>query len=185
MDLASRDLGKRIIKIGIGLVVSVTVLAVLFFAVLMIARISVFAISGRSMEPTLHHGDSIVLKQSDYVSRGQIVVFKKPNSWDSYVERDTNLIKRITAIPGDTLAFDGKVFMVNGETVYELDQDNYECVKGQTGYEHTLTGEELFVMGDNASHSLDSRRIFCDGNMDKIFIPKYDVVDYGTIIFRF
>lgn len=185
VDLATKDLKKRLTKIGSIALIIIVVFSVCVVATLIIQRVSVFAISGSSMEPTFEDRQSVVLKQSKTVNHGEIVFFKKPKSWSDYVDRDTTLVKRIVAVPDDTLAFDGEKFTVNGTTVYELSENNYECSAGEKKYKHVLTNKEIFAMGDNPNHSLDSRRIFCDGEIDKMFIPRQSIVDYGQVVFKF
>lgn len=184
-DLATKDLTKRLTKLGSIFLIAIIILSISVVATLLIQRVSIFAIAGSSMEPTLTDRQTVILKQSKTVEHGEFVFFKKPKSWSDYVDRDTTLVKRITAVPNDTLSFDGKSFKVNGEDVYDLSKNEYECAKGQKGYEHTLSNKEIFVMGDNPNHSLDSRRIFCDGNVNEMFIPKYSIVDYGQIVVKF
>lgn len=184
-DLASQDLQKKLIKIGTIVVIAIVVFSVSILSALIIQRVSIFAISGNSMEPTLHDHDSVILKQSDSVIKGEIVFFRKPSVWDEYVDHNVTLVKRIAATPGDTLSFDGESFLVNDQKIYSLADENYECEAGEIGYSHKLTDKQIFVLGDNANHSLDSRRIFCDGNSEDIFVARNNIVDYGQIILIF
>lgn len=183
-DLATKDL-KKIIKIIIIIVViAVLVLCTSVILIMNIFRISLFSISGDSMEPTFKDRNSVIIKQDKSVAHDQIVFFKKPSSWSDYAHDDT-LVKRVIAVPGDVLSYDGKDFKVNNETVYNISKDNYECGQGDKNYSHVLTDKELFVMGDNALHSLDSRRIFCDGEEKNMYIPYRDVIDHGHVLFKF
>lgn len=133
------------------------------------------------MEPTLHDGQNIILKQVEAPKPGLIFVFEKPNSWSYMGSGEKVLIKRIAASPQQTLSFDGEAFYVNGEEIYNVKENNYECSAGPTDYVHKLNQEEVFVMGDNALESLDSRRIFCDGDPDDAYIGFKNVIDFGTI----
>lgn len=137
------------------------------------------------MFPTLHDRDTIILQKEETLQRGQISILKKPEAWLHESEKETILVKRIVAIPGDTLKFDGKSFLVNGVSVYSLDTIGYECKSETTIYEHTLSQQEVFVMGDNASASLDSRRIFCNGKPKESFVPYENLLDYGKITMKF
>lgn len=185
-DLATKDLQSKIMKIAIIIVIGIVVLSFSVVATLIIQRISIFAISGDSMEPTFSNNDSVILKQSDEVFKGEIVFFHKPSAWDEYsIGRDETLVKRIAAIPHDVISFDGEAFKVNDEIIYELSEDNYECEAGEVGYTHRLTTKEIFAIGDNPNHSLDSRRIFCDGNPEDMFIPINSIIDYGKVVFIF
>lgn len=182
MDLATRDLGKRVFGIMGIVVLLVLGLSIGFMAFLFTQKISLFSVAGESMEPNLHNRSVVVLKQAEAVEKGQLVFFKKPNRWNEYVDTDAVLVKRIVASPGDTIAYDGKVFTVNGETLYDVEaeakQNGYQC-DADPEFSHTLNRSQIFVKGDNTQHSLDSLRIFCDGNADKMFLPKSSVIDYG------
>lgn len=88
--------------------------------------------------------------------KGEVVVFKAPQN------EDYDYIKRIIAIPGDTIKIrEGKVY-VNGEL---LDESAYLTPDSFTSAGHFLKeGEEIstpqgkyFVLGDNRNHSSDSR----------------------------
>lgn len=185
MDLASRDLKKRIIKIVVAVVAGSLILSASIMVGIFSSGISIFAIAGSSMNPTLSDRDTIILKKENSLQHGQIAILEKPKTWLHPSEKETTLVKRVIAIPGDTLTFDGKSFLVNGVSVYDLDTIGYVCKSGIIGYEHTLSDKEVFVMGDNSSASLDSRRIFCDGRAQESFVPYENLRDYGKITMKF
>lgn len=184
-DMATRDLKNRVAKIGFVLLVVVLVLGGAVFFSLVKNGISLYAISGSSMEPTFSHKDTVVLQQGSKVEKDQIIFFNKPGSWDRYTSPESVLVKRVVAVPGDDLAYDGTTFTVNDEPVFNVKELGYECAAGDDEYSHTLTNKEIFVMGDNSSNSLDSRRIFCDGDTEDIFIPFRNVSNYGKVVFEF
>lgn len=137
------------------------------------------------MVPTLHDRDSIIIQKSKTLEHDQIAILKKPSSWLQPTEKETTLVKRVKAVPGDKLSFDGHSFFVNGVSIFNLDTIDYKCSESVIGYEHTLSNQEVFVMGDNANVSLDSRRVFCDGQPEKSFIPYENLIDYGQITLKF
>lgn len=181
LDKADRALRKRTAKIIAIFLVIVGVFGGLAIWWLFAAKISIIAVRGDSMEPALSNGDNIALQQITAPRKGMIIVFEKPKSWQYMGEDDKILVKRIAAVPQDVLSYDGEAFYVNDELIYRLSDDNYQCDAGPIGYEHRLTQKEVFALGDNASVSLDSRRIFCDGNPENAFIGIRDVIDFGTI----
>lgn len=153
---------------------------------LLISRMSVFAISGNSMEPALSNGDSVILRQGDGVEAGQIVFFRPPKEWrETFKEiNGSTMVKRIAAVPGDTIEFNGKEFIINGgERRYEL-PEGYDCEAAPRSYKSTLSPREAFVLGDNASNSIDSRYVFCKGYLNMYRIHERSVIDYGKIIFK-
>lgn len=145
--------------------------------------VSPFRVSGPSMCDTLNQidgkcvengtdvGEFMIIEKLSYLfkepERGDIVVFKPDNVGVHY-------IKRIIAIGGDKLQIkdDGFVYVTpkgGKETLLDetyLNEENY----GKTMYAHTalrifeIPEGSYFVMGDNRSHSSDSRHCFkgCD-----------------------
>jgi len=181
LDKADKALRSRTAKALTVFFIFVGVFAAVITWWLFAAKISIIAVKGESMEPAFSDGQNLVLRQEKAPEPGSIFVFEKPKSWDYMGTGERVLIKRIAAVPQQTLTFDGKAFYVNGEELYNVEENNYECSAGEVGYEHTLTQQEVFVMGDNALKSLDSRRIFCDGHPEDAYLGFRDAIDFGTI----
>ena len=130
-----------------------------------------------SMENTLHPKDYVILSKQAYtfgnVSRGDIVVFKSDID-DKEHGGKKNLIKRIIAKPGDTIAIeDGKVYLNGNELKEKYTKDGIT-----TGHmdEITVDKDKYFVMGDNRLVSKDSR------DPDVGLISEDDIS--GKVIFR-
>lgn len=143
-----------------------------------------FSVSGTSMEPTLSHGDSVVLRRAEELKPGAIVFFEKPRGWEATTPVEAApkfLVKRVLAVGGAALEYDGENFLVNGEVAAEA---LTPCPKGKAGYEHELAPEELFVVGDNAAVSLDSRKVFCHGEASEAFVEAASVVAHGRVLAR-
>lgn len=108
-----------------------------------------------SMQNTLVAGQRLIEDKWSYQfhepRHGDIVIINGPES-------DVRLVKRVIALPGDVIDIqNGEVFL-NGEQLEE------PYVKGQTfegevEVPFTVGAEQLFVMGDNREHSLDSRAL--------------------------
>ncbi len=134
-----------------------------------------FYIPSGSMEHTLEIDDRVLVNKLSYklhdVNRGDIVVFKRPTS--SVASTIKDLIKRVVALPGETVEGRADGLYVDGEKLPEpyLPKD---AVTGTFG-PVTLDDEEVFVMGDNRSFSQDSR----------VFGPIDQGLIEGRAFFRF
>lgn len=116
------------------------------------------SVIGDSMEPNIHDGDYFVLNKVSYrftePERYDIVVFP-------YNHGQSNYIKRIIGLPGETIDFkkEGESFniYINGNILKE----NYgkEPIKyeGNQSFPLVIPENEYFVMGDNRNDSSDSR----------------------------
>ena len=126
--------------------ITIIVTILLCLLIVMCAAISsnITTISGISMEPTLSDGDKVYVVKPVNLCRNDVVILNAG---------DQRIIKRIVAVPGDTIQIrDGHVY-VNGNIADEL------CTEfGGTAYEPlTLGKDEFFVLGDNREQSKDSR----------------------------
>jgi signal peptidase I len=156
------------------------VIAIAIALVLKALVAQAFFIPSSSMSPQLESGDRVVVSKLSYrlhaPRRGDIVVFDSPNAphtdkpalpvrllhdvLEAVGARrppDTELIKRIVALPGETVeGRDGHVY-IDGRVLVEpyLDADVRTSDFGPV----TLTPNHLWVMGDNRGNSADSRVI--------------------------
>lgn len=110
-----------------------------------------------SMQPTLVDGDNLVVEKISpkigTLHRGDIIVFKVP-------EEGRQLIKRLIALPGDTVEIkDGKVY-VNGEESKVVDL-KVETDPGENPAYSKLTVPQgyVYALGDNRPFSNDSREL--------------------------
>ena len=119
-------------------------------------------VDGPSMSPTLKSGEMLFYTSFDgrfgAVTRGDVVICHYPN------RGLTHFVKRVVAVPGDT------VYCENGVThvVYEQDGEPVDvALDAGTGYAmaqrgndyapYVLGEKEYFVVGDNRGNSHDSR----------------------------
>lgn len=116
-----------------------------------------FVVSGASMEPSFYNGNYLLVDELTYrfrePERGEVIVFRYPGDEKSFY------IKRIIALPGETVSIDnGKVTVtsVNGEKT-TLDEPYLGGRTTAGTFDHTLSAGEYFVMGDNRNFSFDSR----------------------------
>ena len=151
----------------------------IFFSVAFVLRASVveaFKIPSSSMQPTLEVGDRILVNKLSYglripfasdslvefrtPQRGDVVVFTLPDDPRSsdIDESDTNIVKRVVGLPGDTVVVRGKKLYINDQ-VYNQDEDYAVWVAG--GLKNfgpvTVPKDAVLLLGDNRDQSKDSR----------------------------
>jgi signal peptidase I len=112
-----------------------------------------FKVYGTSMLPTVEEGEYIMVSKAAYFfgqpHRGDIIVFDSPQ------DSKTDLIKRIIALPGDTVEIRDDKVTVNGTPLaepYTLEPPHYLVLPEEIPAEH------YFVLGDNRNNSSDSHR---------------------------
>ena len=125
-------------------------LAVVIFLILQ-ATVQSFIVVGSSMEPGLNDGQRLLINKAAYILHepewGDVVVFRSPNN------PGADYIKRIIALPGDTVEIKTGTVYVNGSPMdepYLKDLPSYKLPS------QTIPGNNYFVLGDNRNNSSDS-----------------------------
>ena len=130
----------------------------IFFAVHF--SVQPFRVNGPSMQPNLHTNNLVVVNLLAYdfgtPQRGDIIVFHPPIPGSDSVY----YVKRVIAIPGDTIKITATAVYVDGQKLREP----YINGLGPSGLESLtvvpplkLTKDQYWVMGDNRTNSQDSR----------------------------
>lgn len=134
------------------------------FAVVYLFLMQPHQVSGDSMFPTLENGDYVLTDKISYrlgtPQRGDIVVFHAPPAAQCPQGTGCDYIKRIIAVPGDTVEIRDNKFYVNGTEI----EESY-LGEGVTTAAHSFVGnrvvtlgeDEYFASGDNRPRSSDSR----------------------------
>ncbi|MBI2871896.1 MAG: signal peptidase I [Chloroflexi bacterium] len=150
-------------------------LAVFVFLLLQ-TTIQNFRVEGSSMQPTLQNGQLLLVNKAVYdridlertsqflhlprslgerlvylfhpPRRGEIIVFRFP------LDESRNFVKRVIAVPGDSVEIRGGRVYVNGK---RLEEPYVKAPSFSEEESMTLGTDQYFVMGDNRIASNDSR----------------------------
>lgn len=112
-------------------------------------------VSGSSMIPNLYNGDKIIVSNFLYnPGYSDIIAIGRST------EEEPSIIKRVIALPGDTvnINFDTHLVTVNGDVILEKYPVNDSISKkGDMTFPLTVPEDCVFVLGDNRNNSIDSR----------------------------
>ena len=150
----------------IGEWVVVVVIAIVAALVIRLFLFQQYYIDGPSMESTLQPQDRVLVNKLSYrlhdVNRGDVVVFDRVTSPD----RHDDLIKRVIALPGETLEIRSCTVYIDGVRLEEpyLDEESLSrvdpvarCGSHTDSAATVIPPEMVYVMGDNRLQSFDSR----------------------------
>jgi len=141
-------------------------------------------VSGSSMEPTLSHGDHVILSQLGYwfnePQTGDIIAFPFRDNPSEF------FIKRIIAVPGDVVDFQNNRFVVNGREL-NFGFANVDIIsRGDKDLPIIILEDEYFVLGDNRNSSKDSRysvvgSVHKDEMIGRVFIRFWPLNRFGAV----
>lgn len=175
---------RRARRVAWELVQTLVLAAIIFFAVRAMAQN--FRVEGASMEPGLHDGQYLLVNKAVYFKidlrklsnylpfvdpgdrpvrflfrspeRGDVIVFRFP------LDPSRDFIKRVIALPGDTIEVRQGEVHVNGMALkepYITNPGNYDFPQAGTTCERVGSSCRVpegayFVLGDNRNNSYDS-----------------------------
>ena len=125
-----------------------------------------FWIPSTSMVPTLQEGDRILVQKAFFnwhgLHRGDIVVFSRPPRDHCGGPADSDLVKRIIALPGQAIYSAGNTVYVNGRPLAEpylprIDPLGPPIPDASRLHPFRVPAGDFYVLGDNRQISCDSR----------------------------
>lgn len=135
-------------------IITILLAAALFFVV----RTFLFrnaSVTGNSMEPTLNHGDMVILNRLSYQfispEAGDIVAFPYQGNPSEV------FIKRVVGVPGDIVDLRNNQFLINGNPLDDSFSQDLVLALGDVNFPITVEENRFFVLGDNRNGSKDSR----------------------------
>jgi len=146
------------------------VVAFVLAQLVMVGVAQAFQVEQYSMEPTLLPHDRVLVNKLIYrvrePHRGDVIVLRYPR------DPGRNYIKRIVAVPGDTVEIKSGHLQINGTAVEEMYLNG--APSGDYGPE-TVPAGSFFVLGDNRNNSEDSRAFG--------FLTRAQVVGQASLIY--
>ena len=143
-----KEILSWILTLGAAVIIALVIRTFLFEPV---------RVDGHSMDDTLANGEIMFVTKPEYLTGdpqpGDVVICHYPG------RGDTNFVKRVVGVPGDTLMFVDNVLIRNGEVV---DEPYLTPSRNQNGFSMlpiTLGENEYFVCGDNRDNSHDCRNL--------------------------
>ena len=143
-----KEILSWILTLGAAVIIALVIRTFLFEPV---------RVDGHSMDDTLANGEIMFVTKPEYLAgdpqHGDVVICHYPD------RGNTNFVKRVVGVPGDTLMFVDNVLIRNGEVV---DEPYLTPSRNQNGFSMlpiTLGENEYFVCGDNRDNSHDCRNL--------------------------
>jgi signal peptidase I len=149
------------------LLVTAATFVLVFFLLIFPGLLRAYSIPTDGMKPAISRGDSVIMEGVTYLfrspQRGEIVVYRTDGLEGAQPGQLYN--QRIAGKPGETLRIsDGKLYVNDkplaltnstGEVPYtNMPNSRYLTSPGQSV---TVPDGHYFLLGDNSSHSFDSR----------------------------
>lgn len=144
--------------------IETVVIALSIFLVVYLFLLQPHQVSGLSMFPNFHDKEYILTDKVSYrlgdPKRGDVVVFHAPKAAGCPQGTACDFIKRVIALPGETVQIIDHAYYINGTKLAEPYIPPENVTNGGKFLNQnavTLGVNEYFVTGDNRPHSSDSR----------------------------
>lgn len=172
-------------------IVETVVIALSIFLIVYLFVMQPHQVNGSSMYPNFEDGEYLLTDKISYrlgePQRGDVVVFHAPEASRCPEGTGCDFIKRVIAIPGDTIDIQNNRIFVNGMPVSEpYLSDNIVTQEGAFSNQgsYQLPPGNYYVMGDNRNQSSDSRAwgpVPIQNIVGKVFFRYWPPQKLGTL----
>lgn len=165
-----RRVGKKIGPIRLAISALILLLAGFVWMLFIRGTLRAMEVGSGSMRPTIVEGDRLFVLYitPSIVERGELVVIKSPD------DEGADMVKRVVALPGDSISYRGGEFYLNGNPSPPPGQSS-STDGGTASFALTLGPDQYYVLGDNRANSHDSKQF---GPISKELIR-------GTVLYRY
>ncbi|HWK81681.1 MAG TPA: signal peptidase I [Thermomicrobiales bacterium] len=200
--------GPRDKATGRSLVREVAELAIIVLVVFFGLRLVLmpYEVDGASMDPFLENGEHLFVNRLAYadvnltswmnvipgvdVGKGDALTLGEPKRGDIVVlnppvSSDSPYVKRVVALPGETIGFHDGIVFVDGKPLAE------SYIEGAITFCHnaqwcslTVPADSVYVLGDNREHSSDSRAfgpVKISRIVGKVFFTNWPTDRFGPV----
>ena len=156
-----RRLSRALVETGVIIAV-----AVLLAGLVRTFALQTFWIPSASMVPTLGVYDRVLVQKAFFtwrdVREGDIVVFSHPPLDQCGGPQEGDLVKRVIALPGQTIYSSGNSIYIDGRRLAEPYLPHYDPLGppipgASRQHPYRVPPGEFYVLGDNRADSCDSR----------------------------
>lgn len=158
-----------------GWVISIIVAVIVAF-VIRAFFFEIIVVDGESMFPTLESNEKLAVEKVsryfDLPDRGDIIIVQYPDEYETEENKDATYVKRVIALPGETVEIKDSIVYINGTALSEPYINTAEPYRDMAAI--TVPEDSVFVMGDNRAHSQDSRTVGA--------IPRSEIVGHALSV---
>lgn len=159
---------RRSLRLNVLGWIAIVVAALGLALVIRIFVIQTFYVPSGSMTPTLLIGDRILVDKLPFIShhirRGDIIVFRRVAA-DVEQPKDSDLVKRVIGLPGETISSRGDTVLIDGRPLAEpwlpdlkKLSTGFGCYSPDLNIPKTvIPANSFYVLGDCRANSMDSR----------------------------
>lgn len=145
-------------------IIETLVIALSIFLVVYLFAMQPHQVNGQSMVPNFQSGQYVLTDKVSYKfrnpERGEVIVFHAPETAQCPKGTGCDFIKRVLAVPGESVAVENDSIIVNGVPLPEsYIPEEFTTLAGEftKGRTITLGPNEYMAVGDNRPYSSDSR----------------------------